>query len=464
MQRTQIKQTTKKIGEEVRLCGWVDSRRDHGGIIFIDLRDVSGIVQMVFDKKKIPESTKLRSEYVIEIQGKVNERPEKMQNNKIETGKVEIEVENLKILNESKTLPFELNREISEDLRMKYRYLDLRSQRMKNNLILRHKVIKFIRDFLDKENFIEIETPILTKSTPEGARDFVVPSRMQNGKFYALPQSPQQYKQLLMVAGFERYFQIARCFRDEDSRANRAFGEFTQLDIETSFMSQDDILEMTEKMFSKMIEKIFPNKKITKIPWPRINYFKAIKKYEKDDPDIRADKKDKNELGFAWVINFPLFAEQKQEDFFHGSGKSKFAPSHHMFTAPHPEDIDLLDKNPSKARGLQHDLVLNGVEVGGGSIRIHNRKIQEKIFKLIGFSDEQQKQFKHILEAFEYGVPPHGGIALGLDRLIAQILDEISLREVMAFPKTGDGRDLMMNAPSKLDEKQLKELGIEIAK
>ena len=444
MQRTLVSETKNLQGKEVNLYGWVNVRRDHGKIIFIDLRDRSGIVQIVFvpsNKELYDKAEKLRPEWVVRLKGKVKERPEKMINPDVETGKIEIEPIELEVLNEAKTLPFPIDTDgydIDEGLRMKYRYLDLRRKRMRNNLIYRHKAVKFIRDYLDKEGFIEIETPILTKSTPEGARDFVVPSRLHAGQFYALPQSPQQYKQLFMVAGFEKYFQIPRCFRDEDSRANRAFGEFTQLDLEMSFVEQNEILELTEKMFTEMVKKVFPEKKISQTPWPRLNYHDVMKKYGKDDPDIRKDKNDPNELAFAWILNFPLFAEQSEDDFFHGSGKSKYAPSHHMFTAPHPDDIELLDKDPAKVRGLQHDLVLNGVEVGGGSIRIHDPKIQQKIFDLIGFSKEQKDQFKHMLEAFTYGTPPHGGIAPGIDRLLMCILGEQSLRELMAFPKTGD--------------------------
>jgi len=464
MKRTLIKDTINKKGEEVLIKGWIDARRDHGKLVFIDIKDATGILQAVF---KAETGSELRLNDVIEIEGKIANRPENMINPDLETGKIELQAEELKILNKAETTPFELSTdgyEINEEIRLKYRYLDLRRTRLQKNLRKRHEVNQFIRNFLTKEDFVEIETPILTKSTPEGARDFVVPSRLQKGKFYALPQSPQQYKQLLMVSGFEKYFQIAKCFRDEDSRANRAYGEFTQLDLEMSFVEQNDILEITERLFTEMVKELFPEKKMTETPWPRINYHEAMKKYGKDDPDIRKNKEDKNELGFTWIVNFPLFTEQKKEDFFHGSGKSKWAPSHHMFTAPHPNDTEILDKNPEKVRGLQHDMVLNGVEVGGGSIRIHDPKIQEKIFELIGFTKEQKKEFSHVLEAFKYGAPPHGGIAPGLDRMLAQILGEPSLREVMAFPKTGDGRDLMMNAPSEISKEQLKELGISTEK
>jgi aspartyl-tRNA synthetase len=304
----------------------------------------------------------------------------------------------------------------------------------------------------------------LTKTTPEGARDFIVPSRLQKGKFYALPQSPQQYKQLLMVAGVERYFQIVRCFRDEDPRRDRAYGEFTQLDLEMSFVTQEDILNLTEELFTKLVLEIFPNKRISQSPWPRISHHEAISKYGSDKPDLRRDKNDPDELSFSWTIDFPLFKKQTKDDFFYGSGKAKFAPSHHMFTAPHPDDIDLLDKDPLRVRGLQHDLVLNGFEVGGGSIRIHDPKIQEKVFDLIGFTDEQKKQFTHMLTAFKFGVPPHGGIAPGIDRFLMAVLSEPSVREVMAFPTSASGQTSVMDAPSYVNEEQLKELGLSLRK
>ncbi len=458
-------------GKEAELKGWVDGRRDHGGLIFIDLRDRSGIAQLVFNPKKHSESHKtaenLRTAFVVRVIGEINKRPKGMENPKVPSGNYEVLVKELEVINEAETPPIATDSDgydIGEESRMRHRYLDLRRPRMSENLRLRHRAIKFMRDFLDERGFVEIETPILTKTTPEGARDFVVPSRLQPGSFYALPQSPQQYKQLLMVSGFERYYQIARCFRDEDSRADRAYGEFTQLDIEMSFVSQEDVLKLTEQLFTELVEKVFPDKHITQSPWPRISHSEALKKYGSAKPDLRKNKEDKNELAFAWVLDFPLFTKQSQEDYFHGSGAANFAPSHHMFTAPHPDDVSLLDSNPMKVRGLQHDLVLSGFEIGGGSIRIHDRAVQEKIFDLIGFNKEQKEQFKHLLEAFEYGVPPHGGIAPGIDRFLFTALGELSLREVIAFPKTGDGRDLMMEAPSEVDKKQLDELNLEIKK
>jgi aspartyl-tRNA synthetase len=454
-------------GKDVTLAGWVHTRRDHGKLVFIDLRDSTGIIQIVFlpnHKEAHQEAQKLGNEFVVQIKGKVNERPKGMKNKKITSGDIEVEAEELKIISPSKTPPFEIDKDtikVNEEKRLEFRYLDLRSQRMARNLKTRFEVIQFIRNYLKDKSFVEVETPILSKSTPEGARDYLVPSRLHQGKFFALPQSPQQYKQLLMVAGVERYFQIAPCFRDEDARADRSPGEFYQIDIEMSFVEREDVLKLTEEMFTAMVKELFLDKKISVSPWPRLTHEEVIKKYKTDKPDLRKDKKDKDELAFAWIIDFPLFVKQTEEDFFHGAGK-EWAPSHHMFTAPREEDIKFLDSNPGKVKSYQYDLVLNGFEVGGGSIRIHDAKIQEKIFNLIGFKEEDKKMFSHILRAFEYGVPPHGGIAPGLDRLLAVILGEPNLREVTSFPLTGDGRDPMMDAPSKVKDEQLKELGLKL--
>jgi len=461
MKTLSVIDTPLHIGKSIELYGWVETKRDHRKIVFLDIRDRTGIVQVIGDE----QMKSLTPESVVLIKGLVKKRPEKLINPKIPTGEIEIEAQKFEVLSAASALPMPIDSdgyEIDEEVRLKYRYLDLRRKRMARNMRLRSQSVHFIRSFLMNHDFIEVDTPILTKATPEGARDFLVPSRLQKGSFYALPQSPQQYKQLLMVAGIERYFQIARCFRDEDPRSDRAYGEFTQLDLEMSFVSQKDIMQLTEELFTKMVSELFPDKKISQSPWPRLNHADAMKKYGTDKPDLRKDKKDPNELAFAWTIDFPLFTEQSEEDYFHGSGKSKFAPSHHMFTAPHPDDIKLLDTDPGKVRGQQHDLVLNGYEVGGGSIRIHDPAIQKKIFELIGFSEKQKGQFSHMLEAFTYGVPPHGGIAPGIDRLLMAILGEPSLREIIPFPATSGGKTSIMNAPSPATDAQLEELGISV--
>lgn len=463
MERCLIRDTLTEGGKEVTLSGWVDGRRDHGKIVFLDIRDRSGIVQTIY----IGGKENVRKEDVVKIVGKVKKRPAKLINDKIPTGKIEIEITKLEVISKAKELPFAIDTpgyEINEETRMQYRYLDMRRPRMNRNLRLRSHVTTFIRNFLIQRDFVEIETPMLTKTTPEGARDFLVPSRLQKGKFYALAQSPQQYKQLLMVAGLERYFQIVRCFRDEDPRADRAYGEFTQLDMEMSFVTQEDILELTEQLFTRLITELFPQKHISTSPWPRIPHKEVMEKYGTDKPDLRKNKNDPDELAFSWTVDFPLFNKQSKEDFFYGSGSAKFAPSHHMFTAPHPDDIPLLDTDPLKVRGLQHDLVLNGYEVGGGSIRIHESHVQEKVFDLIGFTKEQKKQFEHMLTAFSFGVPPHGGIAPGIDRFLMALLGEPSVREVMAFPASASGQTSVMDAPSFAGEEQLKELGITVVK
>lgn len=458
MPRTLTIETTKKIGEEVLLQGWIQTIRSHGKINFMDLRDRAGIVQIVTDKP-----IKFKTESVVSVTGLVVARPDKLINDKLPTGTVEIQAKSIDLISPAKDIPLPIDtdgNEIEESIRLKYRYLDLRRPRMQKMIKDKARVAQFIRNYLNDLDFVEIETPILTKSTPEGARDFLVPSRLQAGKFYALPQSPQQYKQLLMVAGFERYFQFARCFRDEDPRADRAYGEFTQLDLEMSFVEQEDILTITEKLFTELTTEIFPEKTISTSPWPRIPHAEAIEKYGTDKPDLRKDKNNPDELAFAWTIDFPLFTKQSSDDFFHGSGKAEFAPSHHMFTSPHPDDVKLLDSDPLKVRGLQHDLVLNGLEVGGGSIRIHESRVQEKVFALIGFTKEQKAEFAHMLEAFEYGVPPHGGVAPGLDRFMMAALGEKSIRETIAFPTSSSGQTSVMDAPSVVTKEQLDELHI----
>jgi len=576
----------KNKDEKVILSGWASSRRDHGGLIFIDLRDRYGITQITFDPKTSEEAWNIadsvRNEFVIKITGKVVERPDSMVNKKLSTGEIEIEAGEIEVLSKAETPPFEVHEEkgneVREELRMRYRYIDLRKQNTKEAIIKRHQFIKFIRDYLSDKEFLEIETPILGKSTPEGARDFLVPSRLHEGQFYALPQSPQQYKQFLMIGGMDKYFQIARCFRDEDTRGDRQ-AEFTQLDMEMSFVDYEDVLNLTEDMMSQAVKKIFPEKKFLSSPWARLDYDDVMLKYGTDKPDLRfgmeikdvtdlvsdcgfkvfadvannngvvraicatgaakfsraqideltelvkksgakglayiilkedgtlqspivkflgeelaqkivkhveaksgdiiffgADTKKvvceslsslRNELGkrlveidpdliaMAFVINFPLFEDGLQD--------GHYAPSHHMFTSPRDEDLKLLETDPAKAKSYQYDMIGNGYELGGGSIRIHNAKVQEKIFDLIGFDDARKKLFSHFLRAFKFGVPPHGGIAPGLDRLLMVLMNRNSIRDVMAFPKTGDGRDLAMEAPSEVENGQLKELGVKIA-
>ena len=576
----------KDAGQEVTLAGWVNRRRDMGGIIFIDLRDRSGKVQVVIDAGRSQDAfdiaENVRPEYVLQVSGVVSLRPDGLQNPNMATGDVEILATWTAVLNPAKTPPFviDTDEEVEEGLRLKYRYLDLRRARMQRNITIRHRAVKFIRDFLDERGFLEVETPILFKSTPEGARDYLVPSRVHPGKFYALPQSPQQLKQLLMVAGYERYFQIARCFRDEDQRADRQ-PEFTQLDIEVSFVERDDIINLIEELVIGMVQvaSIVP---LASETFSRLSYAEALERFGTDRPDLRfglelvslADivghsafrvfaenvaegkpvkaicvpgcgdysrkqlgeleeisrkaggkglawlaihpeteeirgpiakfftveqlvaitermnaapgdlilissdsksvvnavlsslrdemarrlgYKDRKELAFAWVVDFPLF-EEEQED-------GHWAPSHHMFTAPKREHIQLLDSDPGAVLSEQYDLICNGFEVAGGSIRIHERPLQRKIMELIGFSiEDAQDQFGHMLEAFEYGAPPHGGIAPGVDRLVALMAGEPNIREVMAFPKTQQAADLMAGAPSAVTQKQLDELHIMLKK
>jgi aspartyl-tRNA synthetase len=460
MTRTLIKDTAGKVGEEVLLKGWVNVRRDMGKIIFIDLRDATGLIQVVFASKDgglLAEADKLRSEFVVAIHGLVKARPEKMVNPKLLTGTVEIEAKKLEILNEARTLPFEIDKDtraVNEELRLKYRYLDLRSERMRQNITLRSQMLNEIRKFLHERDFTEVETPYLTKGTPEGAREYIVPSRLHPGKFYVLPQSPQQFKQLLMVSGFEKYFQIARCFRDEDQRGDRQ-PEFTQIDIEMSFVEQEEVMKLAEEMMIELVEKVAPEKKIQKTPFPVLTYDEAMKKYKTDKPDLRKNKNDPNELAFCWVIDFPLF-EWSETD-------KKLVSSHHPFTMPHKEDLEDLEEHPLDVRAYAYDIVLNGFEVGGGSIRIHDRSLQSKIFRLLGVGkDDAEARFGHMFEAFTYGAPPHGGIAPGFDRLAMILAGEPNIREVMAFPKTSDARDLLMGAPSELPEDQLKDAHIKV--
>lgn len=580
------------VGARVTLAGWVNRRRDHGGLIFIDLRDRGGVVQVVFNPE-ISEScheiaNSVRSEYVVRVSGEVGLRPPGTENPKLATGDIEVVASSVDVLNSSKTPPFYINEdvEVDENLRLKYRYLDLRRPRMKENLLLRHRVVKFIRDFLDERGFIEVETPILIKSTPEGARDYLVPSRLHPGRFYALPQSPQQLKQLLMVAGVEKYFQIARCFRDEDTRADRQ-PEFTQLDLEMSFIDEGDIIGLLEELFISMMEAVRPEMRMIK-PFPRLSYSDAMERYGTDKPDLRfgmeigdlsdiaaeADfsifksalinggkvkgicapgcagytrhqleelgrlardfgagglvtislgvkggslddltlemvksvatkyltleqvKKMAERLGagrgdlllivagepgqvntalgglrlemghrlklaepglfaFAFIVDFPLL--EWSPDTGH------WETVHHPFTAPREEDMSLLDTAPEKVRGKHYDMVCNGYEIAGGSLRIYNASLQRKVFRLLGYSDDEvEERFGHLLEAFDYGAPPHGGIASGIDRVVMLLSGEETIREVIAFPKNQGAVDLMVNAPSLVTEEQLAELHLRL--
>lgn len=462
MKRVLNREAPNYLGKVVTVSGWVQTIRSHGKIIFIDLRDKSGILQVVFtppNEKIYNLGQELRPEWVVLIEGEVKERPKNMMNPKIETGKIELYPAEIKILSKAKTLPFPIDDagyEISEEKRLKYRYLDLRRERMRKNLETRQKINQFMREFLQKEGFIEVETPILTKSTPEGARDFLVPARLQPGKFYALPQSPQQYKQLLQVAGIEKYFQIARCFRDEDPRADRQ-AEFTQLDIEMSFVEQDDILDLIERLYTNLVKTLFPEKRIVKIPFPRLKAREVIEKYKTDKPDLRQDKNNPEDLAFCFVVDFPMF-EWKTEE-------KRWDAVHHPFTRPQTENIEEIKKSPAKILAWQYDFVLNGYEIGGGSLRSYKPEILEAVFEVMGYKKQDiKKKFGHLLEAFEYGVPPHGGIAPGIDRFVAILQNEPNIREVIAFPKTGDNKDLMMDVPAEVTEDQLKELQLKIVK
>ncbi len=452
MKKLYIEETPGKVDQVVELYGWVDTKRDHKKIVFIDLRDRTGTVQVVGGE----EFKTLSEEDVVYIKGLVKARPDKMTNSKIKTGSIEIEAKELKILNRTKTLPIPVNtdgHDIDEEVRLKYRYLDLRRPRMYKNLELRSKFIDLIRQYLFGKKFLEIETPILSETTPEGARDFIVPSRFQQGKFYALPQSPQQYKQLLMVGGIEKYFQIARCFRDEDPRADRAYGEFTQLDVEMSFVEREDVMNLIEGMMIDVYEKLkIP---IKQKPFPVFTYQEAIKKYGADKFDLRTpEEKSKNIQAFAWVVDFP---------FFEKTPEGGWTFSHNPFSAPKPEFMkDLLEKkNIGNILTTQYDLVCNGYEVGGGSIRNHTPEGLRSVFEIMGLSTEEiNLKFGHMIEALGYGAPPHGGIAPGIDRLLTCITGETSIREVIAMPMTSGGRTAIMKAPSAVKDEKLKELGI----
>ncbi len=452
MKTVYISDTPNLVGKEVVLHTWINTVRDHKKIVFLDLRDRSGIVQAIGGQ----DCKGLSMEDVVEVEGLVKQRPEKLINAKIKTGSIEIEIKKIKILNKASAMPIPVTTdgyEIDEEARLKYRYLDIRRPRLAKNLAFRSQFIREIREFYYRNGFIEVETPILSESTPEGARDFIIPSRLQLGKFYALPQSPQQYKQLLMVGGIEKYFQIARCFRDEDPRADRAYGEFTQLDLEMSFVEREDIMALTEKMVIEVYEKL--NIPIKQKPFPRFTYKEAIKQFGADKFDLRTEEDKKNKIqAFAWVVDFPFF--EKTEE-----GGWTF--THNPFSAPLPEYKELLlqKKDIGSIVTTQYDLVCNGFEVGGGSIRAHEPQVLKTVFEIMGYEEKEiQTQFGHMLEAFSWGAPPHGGIAPGIDRLLTCILGEANLREVIAFPMTSGGRTAVMNAPSTILNTKLKELGI----
>ena len=462
MERTLTAEAAILQGKEISLFGWVNAVRNHGKIIFIDLRDRAGVVQVFFHKSTNPEvfeiAKTLNSEDVIKVDGMVNIRSENTINQNLETGTVEIEAKLLEIISKAKVLPFPIDTdgsEINEELRLKYRYLDLRRDRLTKNIKFRSKFVQKVREYLFGKGFTEIETPILTKSTPEGARDFLVPSRLQPGKFYALPQSPQQYKQLLMVAGFERYFQTARCLRDEDLRADRGF-EHTQIDIEMSFIKREDIMSLIEDLAITVVESM--GGKIMQKPFPIFTYKEAMAKFGADKFDLRNEEQKKAGLhAFAWVIDFPFFEKDKD-------GNWTF--THNPFSEAVPEDKEaFMNGEIEKVKTNQYDLVWNGYEAGGGSIRGSDPKILEKVFEVLGYSKEEAwKKFGHMLEAFTYGAPTHGGIALGVDRWVMCLKGEKSIRDVQAFPQTSLGTTSVMDAPSEVSDLQLLELGISVVK
>ncbi|MFA6397324.1 MAG: amino acid--tRNA ligase-related protein [Candidatus Paceibacterota bacterium] len=475
--RIYIKDLKKEIEKEVILAGWVDVRRDQGKMVFFDMRDMTGKVQCVAlpnREEVIGQAKEIRPEWVLKITGLVNKRPDKNVNPEILNGDIELEVTNIEVLNKAEASQVDLSTdglEIGEEHRLKYRYLDLRRDRLQKNIRNRHKIAKFIRGYLDKEGFIEIETPILSKSTAEGARDFIVPSRLDQGKFYALPQAPQQYKQLLMASGMEKYFQFAKCMRDEDLRGDRQ-PEFTQLDLEMSFVDREDVMSLNEKLLIEIVKNLYPEKEIQEIPFPRITYKDAIEKYGSDRPDLRKDpdgqadgtgKNNKNLLAFCWVIDFPFFEKANKDNNPQAEGEWTF--THNPFSAAQPQfHDDLLNKkNIPEILTDQYDIIMNGNELGGGSIRNHKPEALLAVYDIMGVKREEvEKNLFYMLEAFRSGTPPHGGIAWGFDRFVMLLENEPNIREVMAFPKNGEGKDLMMDSPNEISEKNLKELGIKL--
>ncbi len=456
--RTLNEETPSKIGSTVTVTGWVHRIRKHGSVTFIDLRDRTGVLQAVSGKwnpEVYAQLNELSPEDVVQLTGGVVARSEKSVNPDLATGTVELQVEQVTLLSQAVTPPFSVNdstQSVDEELRLAYRYLDLRTERMQANLRARGRATSFLRHALDKEGFIEVETPLLTATTPEGARDFLVPTR-HKGSFYALPQSPQQFKQLLMVGGIERYYQIARCLRDEDSRGDRQ-PEFTQLDMELSFVSQEDVLQLNEKLVIDLIRALYPEKRIQQQPFPRITHAEALERYGSDRPDMREDKNDPNLLAFCWVTDFPFF-ERTEE------GGWTF--THNPFSMPHSDHLERF--MAGEVEGIlaqQYDLALNGFEIAGGSVRSHRPEVTEKVFTTMGHTPESiQAQFGHMLRAFTHGAPPHAGIAWGFDRLMMVLQNEPNIREVIAFPKTGEGRDPLMQAPGPVSDAQLRDLGLQ---
>lgn len=457
--RITIELLNERIGQSVLLKGWVTARRDHGKLIFLDIRDRTGMVQCVLHPQ-ISESAyeaaqDIRDEFVVEVEGEVVARQERLVNLNIATGKIEVAIQHLTVLSKAKTLPFSLEdtKPVNEEVRLKYRYLDLRSERMTRNIRLRHQAVTLARDFLNKAGFVEIETPLLTKTSPEGARDFLVPSRLQPGKFYALPQSPQQYKQLLMIAGFERYYQIAKALRDEDLRGDRQ-PEHTQIDMEMSFTTEQEVREIAEAMMIHIVEGC--GKKIWKKPFPVFTHEEAMKQFGQDKFDLR-DEKDPDTFAFAWVVDFPLL-EQDEET-------KHLTFAHNPFSAPKPEDVEKLmaGKDLLSLHAQQYDLVCNGYEIASGGVRISDPDVQRKVFEIMGLTPEEtEDRFGHLINAYEYGAPPHAGIAPGLDRLVMLLANEENIREVIAFPVTSGGTTAVMEAPSEAGPRQLKELHITI--
>lgn len=470
MERTYIKDLGQKAGETVLIKGWVDVRRDQGKMVFFDFRDMTGYIQGVVlpNRAEVIEIAKTaRPESVVMVEGIVNKRPEKNVVADKQNGDIELEITALTILNNAEPLPFEINtdtKEVGEEVRLAHRYLDLRSARMQKNIRMRDAVIHHIRTYLHKEKFVEVETPLLTKSTPEGARDYIVPARLYPGTFYALPQSPQQYKQLLMTAGMERYFQIAKCMRDEDTRGDRQ-PEFTQMDMEMSFVERDDVMQLNEALLIDIVQTLFPEKRIQQIPFPHISYKEAMEKYGNDRPDIRENKEDPNLLAFCWIVDFPFFERTEKSDNPDATGSWTY--THNPFSRPIPEHMNNLmeKKGIDDILTTQYDIALNGFEIGGGSIRNHTYEALAKVFEILGHDMAKiEENFGHMFSAFKLGTPPHGGIAWGLDRFLMLLLNEPNIREVIAFPKTGEGKDPMMHAPAEVSAKQLDELNIVLKK